>query len=330
MDKLILHIGPHKTGSTYIQKSFYDNADVLAKQGIYYPTVDWVVQDGHHFGHSIAAKDENFESFVNYINSFDGKGQFKSLLISSENFDRWSKDQVRKFRSEVNVPIVLVYFYREPLGMMYSHWQERVKFGYERLFANFIIDHISDPFNSRILNPGIILQNWCKNDVEESPVLIDYDSVIKNGGNIVHKFIQQVFTSEFTLKLQDRLMNPSFELSVMEILRVMNAIDKSKGLHPSAGIARAFFKIRNEREIISLMRQAINNNSVTINVQSRSTLIEVYKDFEMKFPGLFSQISFELIDKELVYVNPNWIFGVEEQLYELHSECRDILNSERR
>ena len=36
--KVILHIGYNKTGTTAVQNAFYYNRNILAKNGIYYPT----------------------------------------------------------------------------------------------------------------------------------------------------------------------------------------------------------------------------------------------------------------------------------------------------
>lgn len=46
MAKLILHIGAHKTATTFLQATFHRNRDLLARHGLIYP--DLGVNDAHH------------------------------------------------------------------------------------------------------------------------------------------------------------------------------------------------------------------------------------------------------------------------------------------
>jgi hypothetical protein len=51
MAKLLLHIGPQKTGSTYIQKYCFENRHHLLSLGVNYPTagrLEHVSPYGHH------------------------------------------------------------------------------------------------------------------------------------------------------------------------------------------------------------------------------------------------------------------------------------------
>jgi len=47
MKKLIIHAGPHKTGSSYMQHMFVENMAALEKAGLVYPE-ELLMFKGHH------------------------------------------------------------------------------------------------------------------------------------------------------------------------------------------------------------------------------------------------------------------------------------------
>ena len=46
MPRLILHVGAHKTGTSYLQSVFYQNRAVFERSGVYYPAIG--PNDAHH------------------------------------------------------------------------------------------------------------------------------------------------------------------------------------------------------------------------------------------------------------------------------------------
>src|SRR5262249_35681551 len=87
----LLHLGLHKTGSTYIQSLCYHNVPVLEGNGILYPT-GWPSDAFGH--HSLAdevrrpAKDRPALAF--YLSKIAGGGDH--ALFSSENFSLRSQN----------------------------------------------------------------------------------------------------------------------------------------------------------------------------------------------------------------------------------------------
>ena len=86
MTKLYLHIGPHKTGSTFIQKVFFENRERVLRLGVTYPNFGFCGQFGQH-----EAVEKSKVGALEQHQLDEYLAQFLSGEInfaSSENFDR--------------------------------------------------------------------------------------------------------------------------------------------------------------------------------------------------------------------------------------------------
>ncbi|MFT4941271.1 MAG: hypothetical protein ACI88A_004339 [Paraglaciecola sp.] len=80
MKKLFLHVGPHKTGTTLIQKFLLDNSAELFKSNVVYPK-RFLKFFGHHDFRDKAAQKAFSKEDVAFINDNE-----HDWLLSSENF----------------------------------------------------------------------------------------------------------------------------------------------------------------------------------------------------------------------------------------------------
>jgi hypothetical protein len=322
IDKLVLHIGPHKTGSTYIQKMLCENASRLIESAVLYPVNDWL----YHYGHHGAADLRNIDDFANYINQLqDRDNDFTSLIISSENFDRWPRDSVRFFLSSIRMPVHIVYVYRDPLATLYSHWQEDVKFGSDKLFSDFLVRHLVDPMSSNILNPCVILDNWSQCLDKGSISIIDYDLTMQNKSNICNEFLFAIYKSDFGLTFQQAQVNKSFSIEEAELLRALNAIDKAKRNNPAADIRTAFLKLRATDPNVSALRSAISNTISRVSVTQNSLLQAIAHKFFDDYGKFIQRPASGKGNEYISFPNPNWIIGSETKLYDLHTACRSAI-----
>ena len=89
--KFIIHIGPHKTGSTYIQKVLFDNQTTLSEIGIDYSSI---MKEGQIAHHELAEK-LHAKQYTDASNLIDQmKATQLDVLISSENFDRLNAEKI--------------------------------------------------------------------------------------------------------------------------------------------------------------------------------------------------------------------------------------------
>lgn len=157
MSKLIIHIGPHKTGSTAIQTLLQAQQSKLRASGFFYETFSSFPGGVHHLADLISANgiDQLPADFFKIFKISD------NIIVSSENFSRLKKNQVEDLIYRLNCSeIKVVYFLRNPLHRMMSLWQEKVKHGYRYTFLEYLAARLATPYKSDDLNAALHLESW--------------------------------------------------------------------------------------------------------------------------------------------------------------------------
>ena len=139
MPKLLLHIGPHKTGSTYIQKFFFENNDELRGLGVNYPMQGLGGQFGQH---ELVEKVKTLDSeaLPLYLREFIAPD---ANFVSSENFDRLHAGDIEKLGKALSALLTepgdlrILFYQRNYADLLPSWWQEEVKHGAVISFYEF-------------------------------------------------------------------------------------------------------------------------------------------------------------------------------------------------
>ncbi len=81
--KIILHIGPHKTASTYIQQSLFQDEKLLNDMNIEYPKAGLEGYGHHRLSNALFKKQYKLaKEIINQILNT----QYNTIIISSEDF----------------------------------------------------------------------------------------------------------------------------------------------------------------------------------------------------------------------------------------------------
>ena len=110
---LVIHIGPRKTATTYLQSNFYRNRKELLEKGWLYPVVSQRAQNAHHG--VVSSRDdvlsENGALFKRLKRAADQASRANAnLLISSEGFRKWkAKDFVKLGKVLDQDDVLIVY-----------------------------------------------------------------------------------------------------------------------------------------------------------------------------------------------------------------------------
>jgi len=99
MPRYVIHVGPHKTGTTFLQTAFTEFRAQLESRGIAYPPY-W---GGIHGQYPLVARlqkggDDSLQDEFSNINDSD----IKTVLLSSENFGTLSVDKLRLLSEFIN------------------------------------------------------------------------------------------------------------------------------------------------------------------------------------------------------------------------------------
>lgn len=155
--RVILHVGPHKTGTTAIQNALEAHSDHLKVKGIGYETFKSLPRGAHSLADLVSTN--QFDKARKAFDIIQFSDQ--TTIISSENFSRFNGAQASAFLSWFEgVDLTVVYYLRNPIARLHSQWCERVKHGYAYTYLEFIAARLARPYVSGELNPGVHLGAW--------------------------------------------------------------------------------------------------------------------------------------------------------------------------
>jgi hypothetical protein len=134
MTKVFIHVGPHKTGSTYLQKQLRTNAEVLASHGVTYPDLRSPL-----FGHGrLARRLRGWGPAVTRA-ELSALMDREALVLSSENLVLLSPSQLGTFADLLDgASVTVVFVLRSLTKVLPSHWQETIKHGNTQTFPDYL------------------------------------------------------------------------------------------------------------------------------------------------------------------------------------------------
>lgn len=237
MKTVYLHIGPHKTGTTFLQKVFQDNIELLNKNDI-----DYLEFGKLYLGHHEMAAFLNQKKYKqNDIKSAIDRSLFSKVLISSENFDvlrPFALEFLKQELSGCNVEVLVSY--RTPTSRLYSWWQEEVKHGDTRTYAEYITPHYAKPYASEVLNINNCIALYEEYFGKDSINVFDYDWCLEHGG-LLDAFID-FFDLKGDLNISMERVNNGLSILDVEIIRALNAYARQLGELKLFNVRDAYLK----------------------------------------------------------------------------------------
>jgi hypothetical protein len=266
--KYVLHIGPHKTGSTYLQMAFNESRNSLLDGGVFYPDTvfGWVGHGGssHAEFHRLLADLDTRElpSSFNSLNSSD----HKIVLISSEDLVGISRQGLRYLRSLFGWrPVEVVYYCRRWSDLLPSAWQETVKQGELHGLGEFLAVQFADPIKSSIINFDIVLSKFVEVFGIRSVRLVSYNHLVDSGIDLYDHFVRSIIGLDTAPRVTRVTPNQSLDPAEVELLRVLNGIASIRQEATGIDIFRRYWPNRfdpDARSLISGMAEHMDSARV--------------------------------------------------------------------
>lgn len=221
---LVLHVGPHKTATTWLQRNFHHNAAALKKAGWLYPQTGERVAIAHH-DLSDNQKDilDDGSRKVARIRKIVERAAEKKLdiLLSSEGFDKWRPNALARLRALVAPhELKIVYTLRDPVSLVYSIWQQKVKTGGPKTFPEHYDEQVRKAGKSRSLDPLSDIEKFAA--VEGSTLtLLLYDEIRRQNRDIFDVFCQDILGIEKLPHDDAGSANDREPLEMTEFMRAM-------------------------------------------------------------------------------------------------------------
>jgi hypothetical protein len=314
MKKLYLHIGPHKTGSTYIQKTLFDASELLESKGLHYSKKLIGPQWGHHQLVE-AIKTKNGQSIADMLDSFNDE-----TFISSENFENLTQENIDYFSSFLtDFKVILIFVKRSFSELLISNWQESIKHGSDIPWSAFILDQLLKPYSSLILNQASTIERWeSLSDVIE---VIDYD-ILKNSNLDIVDYVVENILGISDLKISTgQNINASMNYCDIELIRVLNGFYLKNGSAPGTKVRDIYLKLKANKEVlIDSLLETVNENLVDFTPSISWGVSHFESSFRSKYQKSQNENNYNTKTYMLPNSNMNYLFLIHEdirQLYEL-------------
>lgn len=320
---LVMHIGPHKSATTYLQNNFYQNRAKLLERGWLYPVTGERVRIAHHdisdHGAQILAGTGRFATELKVI-AARAKSEGLNILLSSEGFRRWTPDQFAAIRLLLGAEEMrFAYVIRDPLSLCRSMWAQGVRNGSGLDLPAFYKKHFDAPARSSLLNPLRDLEPLV-GKLGLSGTILLYDQIIAAKQDIFTVFLKEALQIDDIAPAETGVVNPRPSVELTEFIRTltpMAKIERGKGKF-SIGQAIDYFLTRKDIETVTgVMRTQATDAIRTMVVRRDNTGLDDIERrvvrrlgpyFRPSFQGnrLFSEdeVTWDYYDSEALKANP--------------------------
>jgi hypothetical protein len=191
----VLHVGPHKTATTWLQRNFHHNAGALEKAGWLYPQTGERVAVAHHdlSDNQKEILDDGSRKVAQFRKIAErAREKNLNVLLSSEGFDKWRPNALAKLR-DVIAPheLKIVYTLRDPVSLVYSIWAQKVKTGGPKSFPEHYDEQVRKGDKSRALDPLSEIEKFAGVENSTLTVLL-YDEIRRQDRDIFDVFCEGV------------------------------------------------------------------------------------------------------------------------------------------
>jgi hypothetical protein len=255
MPRFVIHVGPHKTGSTYIQRRLYRVATDLRHLGIFVPS-QWndSPENPSHTG---------LIGILNRTSMSDGAAVFdawrnsdhKMIVMSCEALCGMPHPALTRLRDLIgDNPIEIVYYVRRWSDLVPSAWQELVRQGGSLTFLDFLMQQVRDPERSSTINLETALQPLIDVFGRTSLCLVSYNSVVETGQDLFTHFAEHFLGLKDVEPSPDDLVNRSLPPEHIEMIRALNVVDRQLGSPTTSRMFRRAVEKEKELDLSDILR----------------------------------------------------------------------------
>jgi hypothetical protein len=289
--RLILHAGPHKTGTTALQTALFNSRAELAAQGFTYPDIGI-----RHFGHHDIVTQLAGEAVKSAFTAEQVAAESVAadqIILSSEDFVYLNPARLTALKAmfpEHRFEVIL--FIRTPVNLWPSHWQELVRHGRADSMAEYLgaVCGWNGPFGQGFINPMTQATRFAGVFGRDAVRMFSYDNMVDSGEDIYDFFWRDVLGIKAPPPVLDqRRRNASMEAEMTEMLRSLNEAYRAKTDAPQNQFVLSHYK-RHRRAIetsaeYAAFRDAFLANAAEINLTSTQ---EVVRNRERVLMGNFA------------------------------------------
>ena len=277
--RLVLHVGPHKTGSTSLQYGLLKSQKTLNELGFTYPEMG-LEQFAHHRIYTMLNNPDKSVGAAFLDGLTKSVGDADTVILSSEDFIYLPEFRLQELkRAFVGYRIEIVIFIRSPVDLWPSHWQELIKHGWTHTLLEYIGSYSgwTDTIDASIMNPFVQASKFARVFGRDSIRMFSYDNMVDSKKDIYDVFWTNILgISAAPPIVERRKLNESLNGTMIEVLRSLNEHHQSiSGAKPSNFVISRYQPQRAAIEDTAGYKEfarAFEAHAVTLNLDNTQEL----------------------------------------------------------
>jgi hypothetical protein len=232
MPEIVLHVGPHKTGTSHIQACLKHHAPALEALGVHVPRA-WedTPLNPSHTG-LIARLTSERRDELRPVFAAWRRSRYRTIVISCEELSILEEHPVKaQMLRELTegMKVRVVFYVRRWTSLLASVWQEYIKQGLTLTLPEVAAHNLADPASSRIINIDTRLGIFAELFGISSILVVGYDSLADSGVDIFEDFAARFLHAPSLPKLKLPPANPSMSYAQAEMMRLFNILQQGTG-----------------------------------------------------------------------------------------------------
>jgi hypothetical protein len=258
--QFIIHIGPHKTGTTYIQETLDGLRGTLRERGICVPSI-WnaAPELPSHMKLVWAIRNRDLARIQDQVQEILAQRP-QYVVISCEALSRLDQEQIVQLRELLcSAPARVVYYVRRWPERLPSLWQEDVKFGHTTPFPEFLAQQMTRHDTSELRDTAMI-DRFAAVFGATGIEVVSYSHLIDRKLDIAAHFLASFLgVANIQLPVAGR-PNRSLPILDTELIRALNAIHVRHGGERSPALRNWFLSCKENlvpASVLDAMREDV-------------------------------------------------------------------------
>lgn len=266
MPRYVIHVGPHKTGTTYLQHGFAALRSQFATRGIDYPG-EWGGIHGHH---QLAITLRTDASLQTAFDRFNRSGA-ETILLSSESFAYSSDADVEALHDLLaGEPAIVVFYCRRWSELIPSIWRETLKHGSLLTLPEFTLQCLGDPVNSHVVNFSQVLARYARFFGPNALRIASYNRVIETSDDLLSHFCRHFLAWPDPPPSGLGRVNESLDMVDSEIIRALNALEWTRAREDRQRLYHRYIEAKPSLPIQSIVESAMQFTVDAVRIDDTS------------------------------------------------------------
>jgi len=250
MPRYVLHIGPHKTGTSYLQVLFRELSSRMKSRGILYPP-QWTTEGA--LGHVALVTrlraqiaDDNLRREFSELSD----SRCDVVLISAEDLSGLSVAQIATLKELIGAhPVSVVFYCRRWSDLLPSVWQELIKHGRTLTLPEYVASHLANPAASTRINYALTLDRFAEVFSRDNLFLASYSNIVDGGESLAEHFFGTFLSWPDAPGLRKIVVNASLSPFDTEMIRILNAMRSLRQGDPGGAVRVKYLQMRDELDL---------------------------------------------------------------------------------